>query len=108
MKHEFPKDFEFNPFLLGAGGGRTKEAIVRAAEYMDKNPKIQPKFEQVFNVILNADDETKTMTKEIFDDIGMKESPCSFFDDVCFPIYAKAVVTIKEHGWDEYIKAITK
>ena len=107
MNYKYPDSFEFEPsFIIG---GKTKEAIVCAAKYMDEHPDIDPKFEQVFNVLLNADKETVSMTKAVFDMAGIKESttPVPLLDEVCFPIYARAVITIKHIGWDGYIKAIS-
>ena len=43
----------------------TDKALSQAKKWMIEHPDFEPKFEKVFNVILNADDDTKNMTAEV-------------------------------------------
>ena len=103
--YKFPENIPLNLVFCGFNDD-TARAIICAAKWLDKNPKFEPKFEQVFNVILNANEETKAMTAEVFKQSDAPDNHGIPILGVNFSMYAVAVTTIKKFGFDQYLKLL--
>ena len=70
----------------------TDKALSQAKKWMLEHPDFEPKFEKLFNVILNANDETKNMTLEVME-AGDVDTESPAFD---FGQYAIGVLDYKK------------
>ncbi len=69
----------------------TNKAIDAAGEWLKENPDFEPKFSRITNVVLNDDEATAAMTKEVLKRAGVDGSD-PFFS---MPHYAAGVMKKK-------------
>ncbi len=111
MHYQFPTDLKISPLECLASDNKTRRVIEAAADWLDDHPDFEPKFAQLFNVVLADNEETKVMTQEVYKMAGIKEDKCNInlpLMDVDFTTYCVAVSAIYKVGWDRYIEALYK
>ncbi len=109
--YKIPDDIKISPIECLASDGKTRRVIEAAASWLDNHLDFEPKFAQVFNVILADNEETKQMTQEVYELAGIKEGGNTFnlpLMNVDFSTYCVAVGAIHKAGWDNYIEALRK
>lgn len=101
---KFPRPLEL-PFLIG--NDDTLLAIEYGVQWLEDNPDFNPQYDSVVGHVMGHNDETVAFHQEVFKQAGV--SPCTdgLPVGVNFTTFAKAMLIVKEHGWDTLYEQIT-
>ncbi len=111
MRYEYPPGLKISFVESLALDRDTRLAISTAADWLKENPDFEPKFEQLFNVVLAKDKATVAMTNEVFKRAGVDVDdflPHMPLLGVDFTTYCIAVTQIYHIGWSGYITNLIK